>query len=350
MKILRFIFFPFAIVYGVITVIRNGFYSLGIFRSSTFSLPIINVGNLSVGGTGKTPHTEYLIRLLKDEHKLVTLSRGFGRKERGFILAKEDASARQIGDEPYQYYRKFGKDIHVAVDANRVTGVMDVCRNLPETELILLDDAYQHRAVKPGFNILVTTYKNPYYSDFILPVGNLREFRHGKKRADIIMVSKCPDFDSIDRQAILNKIAPEAHQQVFFSRFKYSQVVSLNDGEERDIKGRKVILVTGIAQPDPLMEFVSQSTQVLHHFKFNDHYNFKPADLDKIHNLFDKFVDEKPIVLTTEKDAMRLFEPTLFAKLKEYDWCFQSVEIEIDENIEFNKRIKQYVEKNSRNY
>ena len=326
------------------------FYRVGIFKSSRFSLPIINVGNLSVGGTGKTPHTEYLIRLLADQNKVFTLSRGFGRKERGFIIADENSTARQIGDEPLQYYKKFGSKIGVAVDANRVTGVMDICRNHPETDLILLDDAYQHRAIHAGLNILVTDYSSPFYNDFMLPVGNLRELRMGKNRADIIVVSKCPNFDSIDKEKIIRKIGPKENQKVFFSRIKYAEVFSLKNAQEKiELRGKKIILVTGIAKSKPLYEYLEKENSILHHFDFNDHYDFKENDITQIHNLFDKFAGEKPVIITTEKDAMRLWNNSISATLESYPWFCQSIEIELDNASEFNQIVNQYVEKNSRN-
>lgn len=348
MKILRIILFPFAILYGGISILRNGFYNWGIFKSSRFSIPIINIGNLSVGGTGKTPHTEYLIRLLKDERKLFTLSRGFGRKERGFIIAGENATARQIGDEPLQYHKKYGHEIGVAVEANRVMGVMDICRHNPETDLVLLDDAYQHRAIHAGLNILVTAYQSPFYSDFMLPVGNLRELRRGKNRADIIIVSKCPAFDQIDKEAIVKRIKPSANQQVFFSRIEYGKVYAFKSPENTQVlKGRKVILVTGIAQPKPLLEFLEKENSILHHFNFNDHYNFKAADLNQIHNLFDKFAKDDPVIITTEKDAMRLMTPEFEKVMANYPWACQSIEVVIDNASDFNLIVKQYVEENS---
>ncbi len=348
MKLLRFIFFPFAIIYGLITAIRNGFYSIGIFKASKFSIPIINVGNVSMGGTGKTPHTEYLIRLLKNNYNVVTLSRGFGRKERGYILAdKTTATAEQIGDEPLQYLKKFGDEISVVVDANRVTGVMDTCRLLPETEVVLLDDAYQHRAIKPGLNILITPHDDPFYNDFILPVGNLREARAGKKRADIIVVSKCPPFEELNKEHILKKIKPKAHQTLFFSRVVYSEIFTI--GEPTPIAlstNQNIILVTGIANPKPLVNHLKKTHQILHHFQYNDHHNFKASELTEIHNLFDKFATDKPVIVTTEKDAMRLLKPALFQQIKPYNWCFQSISIEIDNAEKFNQKITTYVEKN----
>lgn len=348
MKILRLILFPFALIYGAITVLRNGFYRVRIFKSSKFSLPIINVGNLSTGGTGKTPHTEYLIRLLKENRNLFTLSRGFGRKVRGFIIADDQSTATQIGDEPLQYYKKFGGDIGVAVEANRVTGVMGICRNHPNTDLILLDDAFQHRAIYAGLNILVTDYAQPFYSDFMLPVGNLRELRRGKNRADIIVVSKCPNFKEIPKSDIIKKIQPNANQYVFFSRIKYGSIFPLNKGVEiAAIKDRNIILVTGIANAEPLLKQLVKNNSILHHFNFNDHYNFKQADITEIHNLFDKFAGENPMILTTEKDAMRLLNQAFVSVIQKYPWFYQSIEIELDNASEFNEIVNHYVEKDS---
>ncbi|MFT5822449.1 MAG: tetraacyldisaccharide 4'-kinase [Crocinitomix sp.] len=348
MKILRFILFPFAIIYGGITALRNGFYRLGIFKSSKFNLPIINIGNLSTGGTGKTPHTEYLIRVLKENRQLFTLSRGFGRKERGFIIADENSTATQIGDEPLQYYKKFGNEIGVAVEANRVMGVMEICRNQPATDLILLDDAFQHRAIHAGLNILITDYANPFYKDFMLPVGNLRELRAGKNRADIIVVSKCPNFDEIAKDKITAKIHPNKNQNIFFSKIKYGALFPLLSGAEiEQITDKKIILVTGIAKAKPLFDHLKESNSILHHFNFNDHYNFKQADITEIHNLFDKFAGENPMIVTTEKDAMRLLTKAFAPSIQKYPWLYQSIEIEMDNALRFNEIVNQYVEKNS---
>jgi tetraacyldisaccharide 4'-kinase len=348
MKLLRFILFPFAIIYGAITVLRNGFYRVGIFKSSKFSLPIINIGNLSTGGTGKTPHTEYLIRLLKDNRKLFTLSRGFGRKERGFIIANDESTATQIGDEPLQYYKKFGGEIGVAVEANRVNGVIEICRSHPETDLVLLDDAFQHRAIYAGLNILITDYSRPFYTDFMLPVGNLRELRRGKNRAEIIVVSKCPNFNEVPKDVIRKKLRPKSNQHIFFSRIKYGAIFELYaDSQMPEVGDRNIILVTGIANAKPLSNHLAKNNSILHHFNFNDHYNFKLADITEIHNLFDKFAGENPMIITTEKDAMRLLNKAFVSTIQKYPWFYQSIEIELDNEIEFNEIVNHYVEKNS---
>jgi len=348
MRFLRFLLFPFALIYGAITSLRNGLYRVGLFKSSKFSLPIISVGNLSMGGTGKTPHTEYLIRLLEADYKLFTLSRGFGRKEHGFIIANEDSDARQIGDEPMQYQLKFGENIGVAVDTNRVNGVMEICRAHPETELILLDDAYQHRAIHAGLSILITPFDDPFYSDFIVPVGRLREARWGRKRADLIIVSRTPSLSMDEKEQIIAKINPYVHQKVFFSSIHYGDVhfVSENTVVE-PLKERSIILLTGIAKAKPLYDFIKINNTILHHFEFGDHYNFKPEDIHRIHNLFDKFANKDVLILTTEKDAMRLLKKEIKKELNDYPWYYQEIIVKIDKASEFNERVHDYVEKNS---
>ncbi len=348
MNFWRFLLFPFAFIYAGITSLRNGFYRKRIFKSSKFSLPIISVGNLSMGGTGKTPHAEYLIRLLQDDFKVFTLSRGFGRKKYGFIIADQQSDAHQIGDEPLQYQLKFGAKIGVAVDANRVNGVMEICRSHPETELILLDDAYQHRAIHAGLSILITSFEDPFYTDFIVPVGRLREGRWGKNRADIIIVSKSPSLSENDKGAIIAKINPHSHQKVFFSSIKYGDVHSLiNEDVLSELKDRLIVLVTGIANARPLSEFLGVNNTVLHHFEFGDHYNFKRIDIHRIHNLFDKFANREILILTTEKDAMRLLNKEIKQELNKYPWYYQEIIIEIDKASEFKELVLDYVEKNS---
>lgn len=348
MKIWRFLLFPFALIYGAITSFRNGLYQIGLFKSSKFSLPLINIGNLSMGGTGKTPHTEYLIKLLQKDYKLVTLSRGFGRKERGFILGDDNSSARQIGDEPFQYLRKFGHKIGVAVDANRVEGVMEICRNKPDTKVILLDDAFQHRAIQAGFSILITPYDDPFFNDFIVPVGRLRESRRGKTRANVLIVSKCPSFEQINKADFIRKIRPNKNQKVFFSKINYGQAQSVKNADQYcDLNGKKIIVVTGIANPTSLIRFLQEKNTILKHFEFADHYNFRPTDILTIHNLFGKFAHEEVIIVTTEKDAMRLLAPDLKAELDSFPWFYQPIEVQIDEAHVFNQMIIEYVEKDS---
>ena len=226
MNLLRNIAFPFVPVYYTITALRNKLYDLGIKKPVSYNFPIICIGNLSVGGTGKTPMVEYLISLLKGEYKVATLSRGYKRKTEGFQLADEIATAETLGDEPFQFYNKFGNEILVAVDADRNNGI-EKLRNLKKSpDVILLDDAFQHRKVKAGFNILLTTYKKPYSQDYVLPTGNLREPKSGAKRANIIVVTKCPEnISEADKLKIIKSLNPEKHQHVFFSAIQYANNV-----------------------------------------------------------------------------------------------------------------------------
>lgn len=343
MKYLRFIFFPFSLIYWCITGLRNKFYDWGIMKSSKFSVATINVGNLSMGGTGKSPHIEYLIRLLKDTNKVATLSRGFGRTERGFILADETATARSIGDEPLQFYTKYGEDIKVAVEADRVLGAMDLFRIHPEIDTLLLDDAYQHRAIHAGLNILLTDYNAPFYKDFILPVGNLREVKSGKNRADIIIVTKCPELSNTEKKVIISKLKLNDNQDVFFSKIKYGALFDLKTKKPLQLASQPVILVTGIANPSPLIDFIKTNSTILHHFKFNDHHKFSLKELEGIHDIFNKFTAQNPLIITTEKDAMRLMAKDFEAEIATYPWCYQSIEVELDRSAEFDKRIQAYV-------
>lgn len=351
MQKLRFLLFPISIVYALVTMFRNWLYKVRLKRSFKFSIPIINVGNLSVGGTGKTPHTEYLIRLLKDSHHLATLSRGYGRKEFGFKIADENSTARQIGDEPLQFYKKYGNEITVAVESNRVKGVMDVCYNKEETNLVLLDDAYQHRSIQPGFNILLTDFSRPFYSDYILPVGDLRELRSGKKRADVIIVTKCPDSELINKSELINRIKPNSKQSVFFSRIVYEPVLTaLSPNNSPLSRGENIILVTGIAKPNPLLNYLKKNYNILEHCKFNDHYQFKEKDIHDIHNLLVKFADSDPMIVTTEKDAMRLVGSSFEKEINQKPWFYQAITVEIDEKEEFDAKILKYVQENRRDY
>ncbi|MBK6525983.1 MAG: tetraacyldisaccharide 4'-kinase [Crocinitomicaceae bacterium] len=347
MQIIRFLLFPFALIYGFIVLLRNFFYDSGFFKSSRFSMPIICVGNLSMGGTGKTPHTEYLIRLLKDKYKVATLSRELGRKERDVRIADNHATALNLGDEPLQYHLKFKDEITVAVEANRVHGVMDICLQKPETNLILLDDAYQHRAIHAGFKILLTSYNEPFYSDFMVPLGNLREFRAGKK-GRCCDCNQMPDFGKINKAEIAARLKLLPAQKLFFSRINYGKLISLKDASAlENSSGNQIVLVTGIANSKSLVDQLSINNEILHHFDYRDHHTFSASDLTEIHNLFDKFASPQTILVTTEKDAMRLIKSEFEKTLKNYPWYYQEIQVELDNSAEFDKLILEYAEKNS---
>jgi tetraacyldisaccharide 4'-kinase len=301
MKFLRLLLFPFAAVYYLVTAIRNFLYDTGIFKSHSFTIPVIAVGNLSTGGTGKTPQTEYLIRLLSHTYTLATLSRGYGRKTKGYILANENATAQTIGDEPYQFFSKF-KSIRVAVDANRVAGIENLLSLSPTPEVIILDDAYQHRRVKAGFYILLTAYGDVYADDFILPAGNLRESRSGAGRANIIVVTKCPPtLTEAERQKITAKLKPKPGQQVFFTCIAYDDFVYSGNGQisVADLKNVAKVLVAGIAKPQPFYEYLKGAGDVVK--TYPDHHDFNAAEINELNELA-----KNNIIITTEKDFMRL--------------------------------------------
>jgi len=351
MKGLKFLLAPFSLIYWCITAFRNFLFNKKVKRSLSFSLPIINVGNLSMGGTGKSPHTELLIRLLKDNHHLATLSRGYGRKVYGFQIANDNSSAHSIGDEPYQFYRKFGTEITVAVDADRVNGVSEICYQKPETDLVLLDDAFQHRNIKPGLNIVLTDYSNPYCNDYVLPVGTLRESRSGSKRADIIIVTKCPsDFAIAEQKISRQKLKAESHQKVFYSRVVYGAIKGLTNFNSLNKNQKSIVLVTGIARAQPLLNHLEQKYNVLKHFQFADHYRFKKKDIVEIHDILIKFANDEPVVVTTEKDAMRLLGEELLPIVSEMPWFYQEITVELNKPKVFNEMIEKYVQENSKDY
>ncbi|EJG01978.1 tetraacyldisaccharide 4'-kinase [Flavobacterium sp. F52] len=310
MNLLRKILFPFAILYGFITSIRNFLFDKGILKSTSFDLPVIAVGNLSVGGTGKTPQIEYLIRLLSDKYKIATLSRGYKRKSEGFVLANENSNAEILGDEPFQFHQKF-PNVMVAVDANRANGIQQLLSKDEKPEIILLDDAYQHRKVKAGFYILLTSYGDLYTDDFMLPTGNLRESRSGAARANIVVVTKCPKILTEEEQTKIRlKLKLNAAQQVFFTFIDYDMVI-FGKNEKiavNEIKSESKLLLAGIAKPKPFFDCLkNESDECL---TFPDHHHFSDADLDAIRN---KANGRK--IITTEKDYVRLKDSELVDQL-----------------------------------
>ena len=299
MNLLRKLLFPFAILYGFITSLRNYLYDKGILKSYSFDIPVIAVGNLSVGGTGKTPQIEYLIRMLSPNYKVATLSRGYKRKSEGFILADAATTAEILGDEPFQYFKKF-PDIQVAVDADRKKGIEQLLNQKSRPEIILLDDAFQHRKVRAGFYILLTAYDDLFCDDFMLPTGNLRESRNGAKRANLIIVTKCPlDITELEQQNIKNKLAVDL--PIYFSSIDYDDKV-YNDTESlavSDLKLTPKMLLAGIAKPKPFFDYLQTDKDEV--MTFSDHHHFSESD---ILNIKSQAIDK--IIVTTEKDFVRL--------------------------------------------
>jgi tetraacyldisaccharide 4'-kinase len=301
MNLLRRILFPFSLLYWAVTALRNFFYDKGFFASASFTVPVIAIGNLSTGGTGKSPQTEYLIRLLSGRYRVATLSRGYKRKTEGFVLAGADSDAAALGDEPCQFHSKF-PNIRVAVDADRKNGIGQLLLLSPRPELILLDDAYQHRRVKAGFYILLTAYGDLYADDFILPAGNLREGRGGAKRANVIIVTKCPpDLPQSEQLKIREKLGAQPGQKVYFTAIEYDDRVYSEEGSRgiNEVKGNAKVLVAGIAKPKPFFDHLREEGDLV--LAYPDHHDFTDKEIQDI----TKQANQK-IIITTEKDFMRL--------------------------------------------
>jgi tetraacyldisaccharide 4'-kinase len=304
-QLLRYLLLPFTLLYGSIVWLRNRLYDAGFMSSVSFDIPVIAVGNLSVGGTGKTPHIEYLICLLQYEYKVATMSRGYKRKTRGFLLADAATNAVKIGDEPMQYHLKF-PELVVSVAEDRMTGIPSLLMRRPEVEVVLLDDAYQHRSVKPGLNILITDFSRPFYTDYILPYGRLREGRAAYKRADIIVVSKCPGkLSKAEADKMMTSINPLPHQKVFFSTIQYGASYHFFDQTEADFKGKNVLLIAGIARPEPLVAHLEQEAKKVHLLEYPDHHFFTERNFEEIKDTVKNWGNDC-VIVTTEKDATRL--------------------------------------------
>ena len=352
MHILRLILFPISILYGIITYCRNKLYDWKIFKSTSFQTPVISIGNLEVGGSGKTPMVEYLIKLLAKDYHLATLSRGYGRQTTGFRWVKPDDLAKDTGDEPLQIKRKF-ENIGVAVSENRVFGITEIQK---EYTLILMDDAYQHRAVKPGLSILLFDYQSFQKKAVMLPTGNYREYFSGKSRADVMIVSKCPS-NILDKEKaeIIEQLKPKLTQKVFFSSIKYKQnLKSVFDDNTISIdeinKDTAVILLTGIAKPQSLVNQLKQSTNHITHHQYSDHHIFTPKNMLKLANDFESLQLAQKIIITTEKDAVRLNTiefKNILAKLPIFYWPIQ-VEFTQQNKINFEKLITEYAQSNKR--
>lgn len=311
MKWLRWLLLPFAVLYYVITSFRNWLYDKNIFKSTSFDFPIISVGNLSVGGTGKTPHIEYLIRLLQNQYQIATLSRGYKRRTTGFLLANDTATAQTIGDEPMQLYQKFNESITVAVGESRVIAVPNILLERPKTEVILLDDAFQHRAIAAGLAILLTSYDNLFTQDYIMPIGRLRESRKGSQRANLIIVTKCPtSIETKEKEQIVQAIQPLSHQTVLFSYLQYKSIYNWqNPLETKELtKKMSALLVCGIARTATLENYLTSQLSTVDTLFFGDHHYFTEKDIQNIQERFQQLKGANKVLITTEKDAVRLAE------------------------------------------
>ena len=346
MNKIRKILYPLSLLYGEVVNARNKAYEKGVLNSTSFTIPTIVVGNLNVGGTGKSPQIEYLVRLLKKDYRIAVLSRGYKRKSKGFQLANENSTSNQLGDEPFQFHKKFN-NIIVAVDVDRVNGINQLQQLETPPEVILLDDAFQHRKVNPGFTILLTDHQNLYVDDSMLPSGNLREKVDGAKRAQVIVVSKCPeDLNDEDQFRIAQKLQPELNQTIFFSAIEYHNQV-VNDKDKIDVLELEkfdVLLVTGIAKPKPLEQFLNVNNIKFKHLKYPDHHDFTESDKKKIRNSFESLKSNKKIILTTEKDYVRNFT------VNQKNIYYLPIKTKfLDNEEDFNKLILNYVQQNTGN-
>jgi len=349
--------YPFSILYRLITDIRNMLYDTGILPSEKFSIPVICIGNITVGGTGKTPHTEYLIRLLRNEFKVAVVSRGYKRKSKGFRIVTPPSVVMETGDEPLQIARKF-PDILTAVDTNRSNGIKTIMAEHPETDVIILDDGFQHRRVKPGLSVILTDYSRLMTRDHLMPYGRLRENRSNRKRADIIVISKTPeDITETERRVITGEVKYHTGQKLFFTKTLYKDLkpVFENVASGRNllsVSGKKeygVVLVTGIAVPDSLFRFLEKQFKEIIHLDFPDHHFFTENDSEKIKSAWKTLKSEEKLLLTTEKDAVRLREFSNFDDhLKRAFYCIPVEVIFLnDDKHEFDNLILDYVRKNN---
>jgi tetraacyldisaccharide 4'-kinase len=349
---------PFSMIYGLIAYIRNLFFDFHLLRSVEFDVPVISVGNITVGGTGKTPFIEFLVSILEKEFKVAILSRGYKRKSKGFLLADTHSTLDDLGDEPLQMKKKF-PEVTLAVDKNRVHGIKELLERDNSLDVILLDDAYQHRYVKPGLSILMIDFNQPLSKDHYLPLGRLRESPSEKTRAHIVVTTKCPEnLKPIEQRIILNEMNLYPYQKLFFTTIKYGKIKPVFSDSpasltKDDCKTGKysILLVTGIANSRPLRKHTRSISPKLKEIKFPDHHNFTIKDMKHIGETFRNIENEKKIIITTEKDAMRLgsFEGDILPD-KEY-WYYIPIEVSFHNRAKtsFVNYIVDYVKKNRRN-
>lgn len=343
---------PLSWLYGLAVSLRNELFALGILKERSFSIPVISVGNITVGGSGKTPHVEYLIRLLQDYIKVGVLSRGYKRKSHGYVLADDNSTMRDLGDEPYQIKQKF-HDIYVAVDKNRCNGITRLTHDKATSNVgvILLDDAFQHRYVKPGLNILLVDYHRLIIYDRLLPAGRLREPLNGKQRADIVIITKCPrDLKPMEFRILTKAMDLFPYQQLFFTTIDYGTPQALFSDKTTSLNKYNVLLVTGIASPEQMENDMKHKCRSLTSLVFEDHHLFNTKDEQRINNAFERLPSPK-IIVTTEKDSTRLVNLNgLTTEVRDAIFVLPiKVKFMLNQGELFNNKIISYVRKNSRN-
>ena len=343
MKWYNWILLPISLVYWIITSIRNIFFEIGIFKENKFNIPIIGVGNITVGGTGKTPHSQYISELLQKKFKIAILSKGYGRKTKEFKYVNINSNCNEVGDEPLQMKKNLPKEI-VAVDHKSVNGLNKIMKEHPSVNCIILDDAFQHRSVKIGFHILLCDYNNPIYKDHMMPVGLLRESKKGIERADCVVISKCPENLTLEESNRIKKKL-KFTKEVFFSKVVYDKIVSLNGNKTiKKSSIKKVLLVTGIANSSPIIEYLEKLNIQIKHIKCKDHFNYQKKDINKIIDIYKREISEI-IILTTEKDAQKM---KVFEELSKFPVYYLKVSIDFIRNKDkFEEKILKYVKAHS---
>ena len=345
---MRILLLPISLLYHIVLAIRHKLYDWHILKTTRFEKPVICVGNLKLGGTGKTPHTEYLIRLLKNDHRVATLSRGYGRRTKGFRLAETSSKFEDLGDEPLLYFKKY-PGIQVAVDEDRVNGVTHLLGE-QGVNVVLLDDAFQHRSISAGLNILLTEYQRLYTDDYLFPAGTLRDVRSAAKRAEIIVVSKAPkDLDEEEKQQIINKLNISKGQKVYFSYLEYAPLQPLNEAAKRvPIENTDSVLAfCGIADPKPFVEELKKHFKTVDFLSFADHHAYTENDVKTIVERYKTLSGEKKIIVTTEKDAARLTNSPYLCQFETVPLYDLPVSVRFHEKEKFNKEILSYVRKNA---
>jgi tetraacyldisaccharide 4'-kinase len=348
-RILFPVLWPLSLVYGGIMLLRNKLFDIGLKKEQSFGLPAISVGNITVGGTGKTPLTEHVIGILKDKYRVALVSRGYKRKTKGVVIAGKNSTASEIGDEPGQILLKF-PEVAVAVAEKRTEGIKALLE-AKGPQVIVLDDAYQHRYVKPGLSILLIDYNRPLWKDYPFPAGDLREPLSGKKRADVIIVTKCPSgLTETEKAALLKKMAPEHYQHVFFTTVAYMPAVNLSGQEGELEEGAEVVAVAGIADPNAFFRLLSEKYSPVEKIVYPDHHSFTNSDCDTITGALKKIRSENKAILTTEKDAVRLMDTgCLSDEVKSRIWYIPiKVAFLFGEEKKFNQLIHSYVEENKK--
>jgi tetraacyldisaccharide 4'-kinase len=340
MKWLRFLLMPFALIYGAVGALRNALFSWHILPVKRVDIPVISVGNLSVGGTGKTPHVKRIVEELIPSHRVAILLRGYGRNTKGFLRVSQYSRAESVGDEALLYKSYFGDRIEVVVCENRYDGAQRIRNQFPEVECIVLDDAYQHRSLHRDCNILLDDVTHPSHRDFVLPAGNLREFGCGRRRADLVVLTKVPSAMSSQAAKTLRNNYP-VKIPVFTSRILYGEICGMAR-QPLNIPDQ-IILVTGIANAKPLREHLEKLAPV-HHLEFPDHHQFTHDDIRGIHEIFGKFAPKDAVMITTAKDAMRLMQPELRELIEGYPWFVQHIEVQVEgDNMDWIIEIKKYL-------